>query len=295
MTTAVLRPADWAEALALRADHPDALPIAGGTDVMVAIARAGARPPALLDLSRVPDLRGWRLAADHVYVRAGVTYTELAERQADRLPGIASVAGQIGSRQVRNRGTVGGALGLAAPAGDLHPMLLALDAEIELSSRRGSRWVPAHRFYLGPGRTALAADELIAAVRLPRTAGSQRFLRIGRRRGMVKTICSVALVLDVRGRRVGVGVGGVGPVPRRPVAAEEFLAAELDWRADALPDGLVDRFARLVVADSEPASDTHATAAYRRHAAAVLAGRCLRAAWRTHGDEGTEEGTWVSG
>lgn len=279
MTTRVLRPDDWTAALAMRAEHPAATPIAGGTDVMVTMQLAHARPPVLLDLSRVPDFRRWRVSADQVRVRAGVTYTELAERLAGPLPGVATVASRVGSRQVRNRGTVGGALALAAPAGDLHPMLLALAADIELASSRGSRWVPAREFYLGPGRTALAADELVASVRLPVAAGPQRCVRIGRRQGMVKTICSVALALDVRARRVGVGVGGVGPTPHHPAAAVEFLAAELDWRAD-LPDGLVRRFALLVVADIEPATDTRGTAEYRRYAVAVLAQRLLRAAWQ---------------
>jgi CO/xanthine dehydrogenase FAD-binding subunit len=284
MTTRVLRPADVAEALAMRADHPAAVPIAGGTDVMVTMQLTHARPPVMLDLSRIPEFRHWLVTPDHVLVHAGVTYTELAERLARPLPGIAAVAGQVGSRQVRNRGTVGGAIALAAPAGDVHPMLLALDANIELTSRRGSRWMPARQFYLGPGRTALAADELVTSVRLPVAAGPQRFVRVGRRRGMVKTICSVALALDVRRRRVGVGVGGSGPTPHHPSTAIEFLAAELDWRAD-LPDELVRRFARLVAAGISPVTDTRATAEYRRHAVAVLAGRSLRAAWQARGGE----------
>jgi CO/xanthine dehydrogenase FAD-binding subunit len=287
----VLRPQHWPEALAMRARYPAALPIAGGTGVMSALQRTTERPPQLLDLSRVRTFRDWWVTPDWVRLAPGLSYTELAERLAGPLPGLASAAAQVGSRQVRNLGTIGGALGLAAPAGDLHPVLLAAGAEIELSSARASRWVSAGRFYRGPGRTELAPDELITAVRLPRPAGRQKFLRIGRRRGMVKTICSVAVVLDVGRKTAGVGVGGFGPVPYRARSAADFLTAELrrdlQWRcAHPLPGEFVDRFGQLVAVGVEPETDPQATAQYRRHAVAVLAGRCLRAAWDTAEGQG---------
>lgn len=280
----ILRPRDWAEALAVRATYPEARPIAGGTDVMVAITLGHLRPEALLDLSRVRGLGAWRIEADCVYLAAGVTYTSLGERLAGRLPGLGAVASRVGSRQVRNRGTIGGSLGTASWCGDLHPMLLATDATIELGSSRGSRLVAADRFYLDRGVTALGADELIIGVRVPTVIGAQWFTKIGRRRGMVKPLCSVALVLDAGRERVGVGVGATGPVPLRPVGAEDFLRERLSeanlWRSGArLSDDLVAEFGRLAALATEPDTDWQASAAYRRHAVAVLAQRGLQQSW----------------
>jgi CO/xanthine dehydrogenase FAD-binding subunit len=283
----ILQPRDWAEALAARATHPEAMPIAGGTDVMVAMRLDHLRPEALLDLSRVRGLDSWQIEPGCVYLAAGVTYTSLEERLAGWLPGLGAVAREVGSRQVRNRGTIGGSLGTASSRGDLHPMLLAAGATIELESSRGSRSVAASRFYLGRGATTLAPDELIAGVRVPIVDGAQWFTKIGWRRGAVKALCSVALVLDADRQRVGLGIGAAGPVPLRAACAEDFLCARLGearlWRcATPLPDDLVAEFGRLAALASQPDTDLQASAAYRRRAVAVLAQRGLRQGWAAH-------------
>ncbi|HEY1485455.1 MAG TPA: FAD binding domain-containing protein [Micromonosporaceae bacterium] len=274
-----------------RTSHPEATPIAGGTDVMVALNRDHVRPPALLDLSRVAGVASTRDEAGSICLGAGTTYTDLTDLHAATLPGFAMVARGVGSRQVRNRGTIGGSLGTASPAGDLHPMMLAAEADIEARSVRGRRWIPARQFYVESesGPTALLPDELIAGVRVPTPSGPQRFLRIGHRQGLVKSVCSVAVALDVRHKRVRVGVGAVGPRPCRGFAAEEFLATEITasaWDAgDPLHDDLVHDFTDLVASAVDARTDLRATARYRRHALTVLARRCLSGVWNDRREE----------
>ena len=120
-----LQPASWQEALELRAERPDAVPIAGGTDVMVEINFDRRRPGALLDLTRVPELREWSAEDGSIRLGAGVPYARIMADLADRLPGLAMASRTVGSPQIRVRGTVGGNLGSASPAGDAHPPLLA--------------------------------------------------------------------------------------------------------------------------------------------------------------------------
>ena len=138
-----LQPASWDEALAARAENPAALPLAGGTDVMVAMNFDNPRPAALLDLTRVPELAAWDADGGRIRLGAGVTYTRIIGELGARLPGLALAARTVGSPQIRNRGTIGGNLGTASPAGDCHPSLLAAGAQVEVASARGSRMIPA--------------------------------------------------------------------------------------------------------------------------------------------------------
>ena len=280
-----LRPATWEDALAAKAAHPGAVPVQGGTDVMVEINFAARRPEALLDLTRVGALAEWDTAPDgRLRVGAGVTYTRLIEELGDRLPGLAQAARTVGSPQIRNRGTVGGNLGAASPAGDSHPPLLAAGAEIEVeSAARGVRMIPAEEFYLGVKRPALEPDELVRAFWTPPATGPQYFSKIGTRNAMVIAVCSFAIALRPRERRVGTGLGSAAPPPRRAVAAEEFLAAELDWDGGApVPPAVARRFGELVAAAASPIDDVRGTAGYRRHALAVMARRTLTWAWNDH-------------
>src|SRR4029079_10213114 len=132
------------------------------------------RPPAILDLTRVGELAEW--APDHGHLRggAGVTYQPLIEELGDRLPGLAMASRTVGSPQIRNRGTVGGNLGAASPAGDSHPALLAAYAHVEVESVRAARQIPAEEFYTGVKRNALGPDELIKAVLIAPPAGPQQ-------------------------------------------------------------------------------------------------------------------------
>src|SRR5919107_2302712 len=161
------RPGNWQEALEIKAAYPVARPILGGTDIMVELNFDHDRPEAVVDLTRVPELREWGPENGRLRIGAGVTYTRIIEELGDRLPGLAMASRTVGSPQIRNRGTVGGNLGTASPAGDGLPPLLASDAEVELASVRGTRRLPVAEFLTGPKRTALGPDELIAAFRLP--------------------------------------------------------------------------------------------------------------------------------
>jgi CO/xanthine dehydrogenase FAD-binding subunit len=284
-----LAPADLAAALELRAERPDALPLAGGTDVMVELNLGDRRPGALLDLTRVAELRVCQRGptADQTphqvlegvtRLGAGVTYAQLVTDLGAEHPALAAAARTVGSPQIRNRGTVGGNLGTASPAGDAHPPLLALGAEVEVASVRGTRVVPVAEFFTGPGRSVLAADELVVAVRIPAAGPGQAFAKVGARNAMVIAVCSLAVVVDPAARRVGTGIGSAGPVPLRAHDAEDFLAGELDrcgWVPSALPGAAVARFGELVAAAARPIDDLRGSAAYRRHALAVLARRAV--------------------
>jgi CO/xanthine dehydrogenase FAD-binding subunit len=280
-----LQPRSLADAITAKAEFPGALPIAGGTDVMVEINFDTRRPEALLDLNRVPELTSWQLRDGLVHLGAGVTYSRLITELGGLLPGLAMAARTVGSPQIRNRGTVGGNLGAASPAGDCHPVLLAAGAAVEATSVRGSRMIPAAEFFTGPKRNALAADELITSVLMPAAAGPQQFAKIGTRNAMVIAVCAFAL--ELRPPAVGTGIGSAGPTPLRAPAAEEFLAGALAesglWDSAAgLPDQVTRRFGELVAAAARPIDDVRGTAAYRRHALAVLARRTLGWAWDSY-------------
>src|SRR5271170_5361136 len=225
-----LQPTSWDDALAVKAARPEAVPIAGGTDVMVELNFDARRPDALLDLTRVPELAGWAVEDGRVRLGAGVSYVRLISELGSLLPGLAMAARTVGSPQIRNRGTIGGNLGAASPAGDCHPMLLASGAVIEATSVRGTRQIPAGDFYQGPKRNALAPDELITTVLIPRAPGPQQFAKVGTRNAMVIAVCAFALELRPGGMssaRVGTGIGSAGPTPLRAPEAEEFLDGAL--------------------------------------------------------------------
>src|SRR3954451_7223263 len=298
-----LQPMTWAQALALRAERPDALPIAGGTDVMVELNFDRRRPGALLDLGRVPQLREWSRDDNRVRLGAGVTYARVIEELSGQLPGLAMASRTVGSPQIRMRGTVGGNLGAASPAGDSHPPLLAADAVVELASAaRGTRRVPAAEFYTGVKRNALEPDELIAAILVPAASGPQQFSKIGTRNAMVIAVTAFAVALHPDRRAVGTrlgspvrrppparpaiatGIGSAAPTPRRATEAETFLAGELDagglWESRGeLPDSLARAFGDRVAAASAPIDDVRGSAAYRRHALSVMARRAATWAW----------------
>ncbi len=153
------------------------------------------RPPALLDLTRIDALATWDRVGGEVRLGAGVTYTRVIAELATELPGLALASRTVGSPQIRNRGTVGGNLGAASPAGDAHPPLLAADAEVELSSTSGVRRVPACEFFTGVKRHAGRPDELIAAVWVRPATGPQQFAKIGTRNAMVIAVAAFALAL----------------------------------------------------------------------------------------------------
>ncbi|MGE5435195.1 MAG: FAD binding domain-containing protein [Candidatus Doudnabacteria bacterium] len=256
----VLTPRSLAEALRLKAEHPGSVPIQGGTDVMVELNFDRARPEALLNLNEVGELRGWSRDNGSIRLGAGLTYTEAMEAPlAEALPALAEASRTVGGPQIRNRGTIGGNLGTASPAGDALPPLLIGDAVVELASVRGERSVPLPEFLTGPKRNLLAADELIVAVVVRPAAGPQTFMKVGPRNAMVISVVSLALTVDRDHGEVRAAFGSAGPV----VGLVQAPLAELNG------------FPQRVAAAASPIDDVRGSAAYRRNSVRVLTVRAV--------------------
>jgi CO/xanthine dehydrogenase FAD-binding subunit len=286
-------PTNLDEALAMVGDDPATTVLAGGTDLMVELNYGHRRPASITALRRVDELRGWRALPDGgLWLGARLTYREMETGElAGRLPALAQAARTVGSPQIRNTGTLGGNLATASPAGDTLPVLASLQATVELASVGGRRTLPLTAFLTGPKRTARRPDELVTGVTVVPPAGPQEFLKIGTRNAMVIAVANCALVVDPAARQLRCTLGSVGPVPIRCEEAEAWFAAEATWDADA--DGAGDRdgeaggprvgdptavaaeFGRRCAAAARPIDDHRSTAAYRRHACAVLARRAL--------------------
>ncbi len=256
----VLTPRTLEEALTLKAVRPEAVPIQGGTDLMVSLNFDHLRPEVILNLNEVAELRGWSRENGVLRLGAGLTYTELLHGEvAEALPVLAEASRTVGSPQIRNRGTIGGNLGTASPAGDALPPLLVEEAEVELASTRGTRRVSLGEFLVGPKQNALSQDELIAAVVVAPSRQPQTFMKVGPRNAMVISVCSLALVADREHGELRAAYGSSGPVVG-------LVRAPLDE---------VGSFAERVAAAASPIDDVRGSAAYRRHALGVLAARAL--------------------
>jgi CO/xanthine dehydrogenase FAD-binding subunit len=256
----VVSPRTLDEALRIRAEHPDLWPIAGGTDVMVELNFDRRRPPGLLNLADVAELRGWSREDGALRLGAGITYTELRRPPlAESLPALAEASRTVGSPQIQNRGTLGGNLGTASPAGDSLPPLLIEGADVELASTSGTRTLPLDEFLIGPKRNALAPEELITAILVRPSGARQTFMKVGPRNAMVIAVVSLALVADQERGELRAAYGSAGPVSR-------LVRAPIDAR---------DAFAEQVASAASPIDDVRGTSAYRRHALRVLAERAV--------------------
>jgi CO/xanthine dehydrogenase FAD-binding subunit len=256
----VLTPRSLDEALQLKAELPHARPIAGGTDLLVELNFDRVRPEVILNLREVPELSQWSRENGSLRLGAGVTYTELMQPPlAEALPALAEASRTVGSPQIRNRGTIGGNLGTASPAGDALPPLLVESAMVELGGARGVRSLPLTEFLVGPKRNALEPDELVLAVRLDPSRQPQTFMKVGPRNAMVIAVCSLALVADRERGKLRASFGSAGPVPGLVVA----------------PLDAADDFPEQVVAAASPIDDVRGTAAYRLHSLRVLVRRAL--------------------
>jgi CO/xanthine dehydrogenase FAD-binding subunit len=255
----VLTPRSLEEALRLKAERPDAVPIQGGTDVMVELNFDRARPTVLLNLNEVAELGGWSREDGKVWLGAGLTYSEAMEaRLAEALPALAEAARTVGGPQIRNRGTIGGNLGTSSPAGDALPPLLVSRADVTLGSVRGERVVSLEEFLVGPKQNVLVEDELILGVTVDAGEESrQTFMKVGPRNAMV--IAVVSLAVRVEGENLRAAFGSAGPVPA-------LVRSGL---------GGADSFPQRVAEAASPIDDVRGTAAYRRHALRILTKRAL--------------------
>jgi CO/xanthine dehydrogenase FAD-binding subunit len=256
----VLTPRSLDEALRLKAELPEARFVQGGTDVLVELNFDRSRPPALINLNEVGELRGWSAENGELALGSGTTYTELMRPPlAERLPALAEASRTVGSPQIRNRGTLGGNLGTASPAGDALPPLLVDRAVVELASVRGSRSLPLQEFLVGPKRNALSPDELVVSVRLTPGGSAQTFMKVGPRNAMVIAVCSLALAVDRERGELRAAYGSAGPVAALVTAPLEDASS----------------FADAVARACTPIDDIRGSAAYRRHALRVLTTRAL--------------------
>jgi CO/xanthine dehydrogenase FAD-binding subunit len=253
----VLTPSTLDDALQLKAQHSDAWAIQGGTDVMVALNFDRARPAELLNLNEVAELRGWSREDGTLRLGAGLTYAEIEHGPLrEVVPALAEASRTVGSPQIRNRGTIGGNLATASPAGDAIPPLVIEGAEVECASIRGTRRVPVAEFVTGVKRNALEPDELITAVYLRPSGAPQTFMKIGPRNAMVIAVVSLAVS---GGDELRACFGSAAP---RPV----LVAAPREEAED---------FAERVAAAAAPIDDVRGTERYRRHALRVLTERAL--------------------
>jgi CO/xanthine dehydrogenase FAD-binding subunit len=277
----VLIPRGLEEALEWKAAHPQAVPIAGGTDLMVDLNFDRSRPEVMIDVSRLSELNTWRREDGNLFLGAGLTYTR-ALHELPEMRALAQASRSVGSPQIRNRGTLGGNLSTASPAGDALPVLVAHDGEVVLiGAGDRTRSMPWNEFFLGPKRNAMAPDELILGARWRVARGPQSFSKVGTRNAMVIAVANLCLVMDEDARTVRVALGSVGPTVLRAPEAEAFAAEALsragawdDPSAPLLPSD-IDGFAERVSGAATPIDDVRGTAGYRRHACRVLAGRAL--------------------
>ena len=286
--TLLLRPTTLEEALAARAAHPEAVPVLGGTDLLVDLNKRRRRPAELLDLTRVAELRAVGPEDGRLRIGAGVTWTTLLSRPGGAPAALAAASRTVGSPQIRNRGTLGGNLGTASPAGDAHPVLLAVDATVELASVRGVRHVPVDAFFAGPRRHVGDPDELVTAVHVPAAAGPQAFSKVGPRNAMVIAVTALAVAVEPTTGRLRTGIGSAGPTPLRAPEAEELVTGAVaergGWeRRGALDPALADAFGAAVARAARPIDDVRGSADYRRHALAVLGRRALGWVWSEGG------------
>jgi CO/xanthine dehydrogenase FAD-binding subunit len=271
-------PTTLAQAYGLLTAAPH-VPIAGGTDLMVRITgEIGAAPERLIDLSRLRALGGISLEDGYLVLGSLMTYTEIRRSTLCRehLPALVAMAATVGAAQIQNRGTLGGNIANASPAGDTLPILLATDALVDLGSARGDRTVPARDFFTGYRSTALEPDELILRVRVPLPAGREtRVRKVGTRQA--QAISKVVMAVSWRGHGtttgwsdVRVALGSVAPTPIRARAAE----AALEGRRPT-PE-VADAAAEALAAELTPIDDVRSTADYRRVVAARILHRILR-------------------
>jgi CO/xanthine dehydrogenase FAD-binding subunit len=278
----VVLPETLEEALEAKREMPEARAICGGTDLMVELNFDKGRPDGLIDVSRLAELKEWRRENGSLFLGSGVTYTRI-ERELSQITSLVQASRSVGSPQIRNRGTVGGNLGTASPAGDALPPLAVHGADVVLGRAGGeTRTVPFAEFMTGPKHHVAAPDELILGARWPVMSGVGTFSKIGTRNAMVISVAALAMVLDEGRREARVALGSVGPVILRAPEAEAYAAQALaeggnwDDPTEPLAEGVAEEFARLTAAAARPIDDVRGSAAYRRHAVEVLARRSLQ-------------------
>jgi len=262
-------PSSLDEALALVADQRR--PIAGGTDLMVLFEAGKLDDRRLISLHALAELRGIVTSSAHVTIGALTTYSEIQRNQTlqREFPLLVRAASWTGAVATQNRGTLAGNIANASPAADSPPALLVYDAELELISTRGSRWVPYHTFHTGYKTTTMAPDEIIARIRLPRnTSGCIQYLRkVGTRRAQAISKIALAGLADVdagKMSRIRIALASVAPIPLRCVETERLLVGR------ALDPTLINEARAKLSDEIVPIDDIRSTRDYRLQVASNL-------------------------
>lgn len=258
-TLELIEPRSLRHALDVLRDGRPVVPVAGCTDVYVALNASPPPGTRFLDIWNLDELRGIAVRGGLLWIGALTTYSELIASAAvrRRAPMLAAAAREIGSVQIQNRGTIGGNIANASPAGDSLPVLAALDAVVVLRCADGERRVPLTAFYTGYRQSVMRGDELVASIELPRVEGRQWFRKVGTR--AAQAISKVALAA-VRAERPRVALGSVAPTVVRAYRTEAALA-----------DGASIEDARaILMTEISPIDDLRSTAEYRRRVAGNL-------------------------
>jgi CO/xanthine dehydrogenase FAD-binding subunit len=285
----VLVPRSIDQALEGLAANPTATLLAGGTDVLVEVNEGHRRfawrdgDTDVIALTQVPELSTWTLdpGARSVTLGAAITFAEI-EREPLRsmLPALAEAARTVGSPQIRNAATVGGNLATCSPAGDGLPVFAALDALVNLVAPSGRRTLPVGEFMRGVKQTALAPGDMIESITLELLDGWQGYSKVGVRNAMVIATASACLAADVTTQSLRLALGSVAPTIIRCPEAEAYATTSVDWGARTVAADVARRFGELAAAASRPIDDHRSTAAYRRHAIAVMSTRLLQRAFQ---------------
>ena len=252
------------EALMILRDEPR-MPVAGATDVYVAVNFGTLEPKQLLDIWALDELRGISLRGETVVIGALATYTSLIRSPiiAERLPMLVEASRLVGGPQIQNRGTVGGNIANASPAGDSLPVFSAVDAVIALRSADGERRVPFGEFYTGYRATVMRPDELIVAVEVEPVEGKQWFRKVGTRAAQA---ISKIVVAAVRAPSPRIAFGSVAPTVIRVPQTEVALASGAS----------IDEAATILASEIAPIDDLRSSADYRRRVSTNL----LRRFWQ---------------
>jgi aerobic carbon-monoxide dehydrogenase medium subunit len=272
-----LQPATIQQALEwLNTYRGQARVLAGGTDLYLRLRKGVFLPDYVIDLKRVPSLdyitpnRGGGVQIGPITLQADVAHSALIQQL---YPALAEAAGWVGAVQTRNRATLVGNLCNASPAADTAPALLSYDAQVSIASQQGERTLPLLEFFVGPGKTALQDNELVAEIRLPPPPpqSGAAFFRRTRTAMDIAVVCGAALLQLSNGtcQNARIALGAVGPTPLRATRAEAAL------RGQALTEQVIEEAGRLAAEEARPIDDVRSTAEYRREMVRVLTRRCL--------------------
>jgi carbon-monoxide dehydrogenase medium subunit len=277
-----LAPRSVQEAITVLCENsPDALPMAGGTDLLVRMKQNFCTPKMIIDLAQIPEFRGIELTDQGLRIGTMVTHTEiitspLIKRYA---PVIAAASASVGALQTRNTGTIGGNLMACIPSNDSPPPLLVLDARVTVVGKNGKRQLMLEEFFVSPRCSAVGPDELLAEILIPSEhfGKSSSFAKFGRRKTMTLALVNVAASVEIGRTRdcfdhVRLALGAVAPTPIRARKAEAFLAGRPVSGEALIQAG------RIAAEEAKPIDDFRASAQYRRELIAVLAHRVLEEA-----------------